>query len=380
MLLTRYILSTLLTTLWQVIVYQYQYIYSQPNIDFEHMQIDNDNGNADTLELMPMSSRTAGVEHTIIHGNHFHTEEEMEENSGYLLLLMIGIIVVTQLILLVWKRLHHKSYDFASLLLLWLIPCIFSVYQGFYLMITIWILFSSFALYLLFKARQRPLQKQTPAQLYTFFYYMFQLSYYIAVGGYFCILSDIVGFTSFVLPSFLFPLSGIGVVLLWYGLYYGCLVRDIASISSTLLTTGLMSYGNQRDMMPIKQLNLSSCAICDKSLPAHPRYHQPSSYATMNGTSTHAQQQQKHYLDPNEVYRLDCSHSFHSFCLRGYLLVARKEHCPVCNEKVNTQMWRSNPFELQRFGWSRALEYTRVLVVFIPSMLVISGRVLQTLY
>eukprot|EP01043_Picozoa_sp_COSAG02_P058744 COSAG02_NODE_7362_length_3047_cov_4.165875_2_plen_64_part_00 len=31
---------------------------------------------------------------------------------------------------------------------------------------------------------------------------------------------------------------------------------------------------------------------------------------------------------------LNCRHRYHEFCIRGWMIVGKKDTCPYCNEKV----------------------------------------------
>jgi len=36
-------------------------------------------------------------------------------------------------------------------------------------------------------------------------------------------------------------------------------------------------------------------------------------------------------------FKLDCGHSFHEWCIRGWILLGKKDLCPVCKEKVSSK-------------------------------------------
>jgi len=38
------------------------------------------------------------------------------------------------------------------------------------------------------------------------------------------------------------------------------------------------------------------------------------------------------------------AHSFHDWCIRGWVLIGKKNTCPSCREKVNLQQFKTNPY------------------------------------
>lgn len=44
-----------------------------------------------------------------------------------------------------------------------------------------------------------------------------------------------------------------------------------------------------------------------------------------------------------KTHRLPCEHTFHEFCLRGWLIVGKKQTCPFCREKVDLRRMFPSP-------------------------------------
>lgn len=308
-----------------------------------------------------MHSMTAlpinGHDNLIQHGTHFHTESDMDENSGYVLLYLIILLIITQFMLVYWKKYYNKSWNIVSLILLWLIPIIWSTSLQFYLMIVIWSLFTLSTLYVFHLARQRPLNKHTPRLIYSWFFFSFVICYWMSVIGYGMVMCDILGITS-LLPESINSFVSIGISLIWYGVYFGTLVCDCASLASTLLTVG-MGYGG-KELLPQKSIQSNQCAICD----------QPFTAASTSDTKS------------EQIIQLQCHHTYHEFCLQGFLLVAKQDYCVQCNEKVSTKQifTTQSPWLIQKKGWSAALDYTRVLVVYIPTFTFLAKYIIEFVY
>lgn len=42
-------------------------------------------------------------------------------------------------------------------------------------------------------------------------------------------------------------------------------------------------------------------------------------------------------------YTLSCDHTFHEFCIRGWVVVGKLQTCPYCKEKVDLKQMFKNP-------------------------------------
>lgn len=41
--------------------------------------------------------------------------------------------------------------------------------------------------------------------------------------------------------------------------------------------------------------------------------------------------------------KLNCGHTFHSFCLYGWCMIGKKDICPYCKERLDLQIFQFNP-------------------------------------
>jgi hypothetical protein len=74
------------------------------------------------------------------------------------------------------------------------------------------------------------------------------------------------------------------------------------------------------------------------------------------------------------VHGLPCGHTFHEFCLRGWLLVGKHDTCALCREKcsVKATLAVDQPWELQNSAWSGILDVVRMVIVFNPILVVVN--------
>ncbi|XP_068798456.1 RING finger protein 175 [Struthio camelus] len=103
---------------------------------------------------------------------------------------------------------------------------------------------------------------------------------------------------------------GFGVILFFYGLYYGVMGRDFTEICSDYMasTTGFYNVSG----IPTRNVSNDICAVCG----------------------------QKIFVDVNEegitenTYQLSCNHVFHEFCICGWCTVGKKQTCPYARRKL----------------------------------------------
>lgn len=71
-------------------------------------------------------------------------------------------------------------------------------------------------------------------------------------------------------------------------------------------------------------------------------------------------------LADKTTYTLSCGHSFHSSCIKGWVLIGKKNYCPYCNAHVESM---SLSFMEEKFEFfSSLLDYTKNFIVFLLFM------------
>jgi len=120
---------------------------------------------------------------------------------------------------------------FLTLLGMWLVPICFSGYNLWYRFILTWLLFTSITGVVVRKAMEKPLNCTTPRLVYKWFYLIHKISYGMGIGGYLVMMSTIMGLNVLFRAS---PHTWMdcALMLIFYGLYYGVLGRDLAEICS----------------------------------------------------------------------------------------------------------------------------------------------------
>eukprot|EP00039_Didymoeca_costata_P027764 m.19157 g.19157 ORF g.19157 m.19157 type:complete len:350 (+) comp6494_c0_seq1:234-1283(+) len=271
-----------------------------------------------------------------------------------ILMVLLATSIIGQVILVFWKKHYFDSYQRVTLVGMWLIPLYFSIELHFNRMLTLWSTFSVVTGYVTYKATRKPLDQYTPRRVYTYFTVMYKLTIFVTYFGYAICLLDFLGASALlhvVFHTSEHTLMGIGALFMFYGMYFGVLVRDFAEISAGEMAS-VIGYYNQ-DGMPSKTLNEDVCAICGERLSAE---------------------------DDEKTRKLACSHRFHEFCIRGWCIVGKKETCPYCNEKVQLKNLYQ-PWSLQRQDvlFSQLLDIIRYLVVWQPALIVIVKTINYTL-
>lgn len=130
----------------------------------------------------------------------------------------------------------------------------------------------------------------------------------------------------------------VGVLFVYYGVYFGVLGRDMSEIcadkmaanigvSSTLPLLSIKVYFECRlqyytpQGMPNRSLEQNVCAVCGNDLLVS----------------------EKETGVIENTFKLSCHHVFHEFCIRGWCIIGKKQTCPYCKEKVDLKRLFSNP-------------------------------------
>lgn len=325
-----------------------------------------------------------------------------------------------------WKRVHLSSFELVSLAVLWLFPAVVAFVQQFPRFLVIWAVFSVFTGIIVREANKRQIHGSTPRRVYTFFLVGYRICYALAVLGYIMIMLDFMGISSIFTghahhhqgrgghplhqrglgessqptgdgASFSqeeadaraakeaaehlahaqshYPLTATGFLLIFYGLYFGVLGRDLASLCASRMAATI-GYSSHDGRPPSNMLGNNTCAICNNPLYANLVQQFVADEA---GNVRPAPPKQ----EEEQVFTLTCGHAFHDFCIRGWLLIGKKSTCAYCCEKVNvSQTLIKTPWESVQAGvaWSALLDFIRFSIVFYPAMIALANAALLVLY
>lgn len=191
----------------------------------------------------------------------------------------------------------------------------------------------------------------------------------MGLAGYAVIMFDFLGFRQ----AFSFSekaVATLGTSLLFYGMYYGVLGRDCAEVITGSVANAL-GYVKKDDDEPQRLLPPNTCALCGEDLLVGQEDLMMDGGSGGRGgefaTSKKALRNRKMQL---QCVKLQCGHSFHSECIRGWSIVGKKNKCPNCGEKVNTKhIVGSSPWQKQSLIWANLLDAVRYMVVWNPIIL-----------
>lgn len=293
----------------------------------------------------------------IKHGSHTHTVEEAEKDGGYIISILFGVMLLAQVLLYAWKKYYPNSFQNVTLFGLWMIPFAWSAFSMFWFFLSVWTLFSILTLFVIHRARRVPLRPRTPRMVYYWFFLVYKGCYATAAIGYLMIMCEFFGLDN-LLPEYGKPVLPLGIRLLFYGLYFGVLGRDCAVLCASRMASTL-GYKSKDDCLPTKQLASGTCAICDTQLP--------------KGKSDPLSGDEK-------IFTLNCGHKFHESCIRGWVIVGKKDTCPYCSEHVRLQDVFNSPWEKHSIAWSVVLDSLRYLIVFNPIICIMMQMALYVLY
>ncbi|GAQ85804.1 Zinc finger RING-type domain containing protein [Klebsormidium nitens] len=286
----------------------------------------------------------------VLDSEHHQVLLEKEEPSeltvevGIMIALAFFLMALSQVLLVQWRKKHKRSYNAVTTLGLWLFPAIFSVHVQYWRMLAIWTAFSFVSGYVASRSARRPLSRSTPRLVYTWFLSVHRTCFLVGVVGYGLLLSD-----SFAQPDPEAPRLGLGplgTVLMFYGLYFGVLGRDLADVCTDFMASRV-GFGGRPSRNGPQASNV--CGICGQHL---------------RDAEAAAEQLEN-------TVALPCKHRYHEFCIRGWVMVGKKDTCPFCLEKVDLRKLFVSPWQTQSVLWSRLLDAVRYLVVWNPLIVIV---------
>ncbi|CAJ0942273.1 unnamed protein product, partial [Mesorhabditis belari] len=279
------------------------------------------------------------LEHVKMHEKHKgHDQMHME-----MFLILIVTLVVAQVALVQWKRRHFKSYQFCTLLGMWLVPVFVCTQRGWYRFLVTWFVYTLFSTWIWLKSNEAQISGKTPRLVYKWFLLLHKLSYVLGIAGYLVMMFTLMGL-NIIFGWKANTCMDAGILLLFYGLYYGVLGRDFAHICTDRMACKIGYY--TENGLPKKTLNNNVCAVCDN-------------YLEKTSNEDDEEEQEK-------TYRLSCGHEFHEFCIRGWVIVGKLQTCPYCKEKVDLKRMFKNPWEKPHLFYGQLLDWIRYLVAWQP--------------
>lgn len=277
------------------------------------------------------------IEHARMHEKH----RGHEKMHGYMILILLASVVIAQIILVNWKKLHFKSYQRVTMMGMWLIPLCISVHSHWWRFVFIWTIFTVGTCIVMSWALQKPIAGTTPRWVYKWFYVIYLQSCAVCVFGYVVVMLTLLG-VNVVFRAKPQSWMDVGLLFLFYGVYYGVLSRDVSEAVTDRMACTIGYYTTTG--VPVRQLESNVCAVCGNKI---------------------------HVLDNSdaiveESYKLPCGHIFHEFCIRGWCIVGKKQTCPYCKEKVDLKRMFCSPWEKPHILYGNFLDFIRYLVVWQP--------------
>lgn len=265
--------------------------------------------------------------------------EGHEDMHAKMMLDIFVTLFATQIFLFFWEKRHKRSYNAATLFGMLIIPPIWAISAGFTRFLIIWTIYSLVTAVIVRKATRKPLDRWTPRVVYGYFLKVFKLTYGVGTAGYLGFLIAFFGFPGLLMHAEAWLEMTLN--LLFYGVYFGVVTKDLADYCTDRMAS-TMGFVTD-DGMPMKHLNKDTCGVCGET----------NIGCDENGV-------------PEKQHTLPCGHSFHDYCIRGWVIVGKKQICPVCKEKVDLKQFSSTPWEKVYVMYSGFLDWCRLMVCWMP--------------
>ncbi|XP_064482328.1 E3 ubiquitin ligase Rnf121-like isoform X1 [Ornithodoros turicata] len=280
------------------------------------------------------------IEHARMHEKH----RGHERMHAYMILILLVSVVVAQVVLVQWKKRHFSSYQRVSMVGMWIVPLAMSCYSHWWRFVFIWSVFTVLTCIVVSWALRKPIARTTPRWVYKWFYVVHMKSYALGVVGYIIVMMTLLG-VNLIFQAKPQTWMDIGLLMLFYGLYFGLLGRDISEIITDRMACTIGYYTPTG--VPIRQLEPNVCAVCGNKI------------LVMDNNDAIVEQ----------TYKLPCGHLFHEFCIRGWCIVGKKQTCPYCKEKVDLKHIFCHPWQKPHMLYGNFLDFIRYLVLWQPMII-----------
>ncbi|KAL8581295.1 hypothetical protein ACOMHN_028321 [Nucella lapillus] len=217
----------------------------------------------DSLETVNVSQLHDSEKWRIAHQRLHEKHRSHEVLHGEVAVVVLVILLAVQIALMLWKRRHFRSYQLVTLLGMWLIPVVVCVRWGWTRFLLVWTPFSLITLVICRRASRKPLAGTTPRWVYKWFLLIDKLSYLLGIMGYAFVMSSVFGLG---IPFLSGPQLAMdsGLLLLFYGLYFGVIARDVAEVCTDTMAAHIGYYSSSG--LPSKMLDEGVCAVCGNQI------------------------------------------------------------------------------------------------------------------
>lgn len=243
------------------------------------------------------------------------TSPTLPDIVPYVIVFIVYLIMV-QLVLSLWKKLHDKSYNiFVLTSILLTLPSI-CIVTGKHLAVVLFALYLSFIIHLVVKSinfslKRNQHNRNAPKIIFKFFKIIFLTTSHLTVlSQIFLILSFFI-FPNYILDS---------LFMSCYFVYYAVLSREIVRNLCYIMASSTGFYS--KDGIPGRGVSSEECMIC--TLPFREK-------------DTPRAIEEK-------IVTLKCGHSYHEDCIKGWCLIGQNNSCYYCkdlvdNNSFNQEYW-----------------------------------------
>lgn len=279
-------------------------------------------------------------------------------------LILLSTVVLSQVLLVLWRRKHPRSYQLVTFTGLTLIPLLYGIAESAYRFLGLFLVFFICNAHVLYLASRRPLNHKTPSLVYKWFAGAYRLTFGLGTFAYALFLLH--------MCTILTSEYTIEIMINCFicSVYFGVLIKDLVDICSDRMAATLGYYS--KDGFPSKSLGPSVCAICGVLVDGPLRSISSHKEADEEEDEEEEERQNMHL-------RLNCGHVFHSPCIKGWCLIGKRDTCPYCKEKVDMKKISKNPWDKQQYLYVIFLEWVRYLVVWQPVVLLLVDDIYATL-
>ena len=80
-----------------------------------------------------------------------------------------------------------------------------------------------------------------------------------------------------------------------------------------------------------------------------------------------------------KLHKLDCNHTYHELCIRGWTIVGKKDICPYCKERVDLNTFKKNSWDTTQVFYLNLLDALRFVLVWNPIIFLCINKIIDFL-
>ncbi len=230
-----------------------------------------------------------------------------------------------QFLLAIWKKLHGASYKILQVFLVLSFPFFLFYFTGDYIILGFWMFYICLIVFCMMKIHMSHMTYKIPKRIFKIFKNIFFITNIAMLLGHLFIFLSFFVFISTVKYSFRFFI---------YSVYISVLSREIILNLSHIMVSKSGYFS--KEGCPSISDTTGLCMICTEN-----------------------------FSEKHSIISLQCNHSYHEECIRGWSIIGQNNFCPYCKNGIDKAFFKLDFWDKIDLPFKPLMNFVRSSILFL---------------